>query len=303
MTKPATASKLKAVPPKDAAPSKPKILIYGAPGAGKTWTSLDFPSVYYIDTEGGADLKHYTDKLAASGGSYLGPEQGSLDFETIIGQVQALATEKHPYKTLIIDSVSKLFNVAIADEAERLGDKDGYGASKKPAVAYMRKLVRWLSRIDMNVILVAHEMAEWGLDNKGQRTEIGRTFNAWADLEYELHLCLRIIKVSRLVRNAQVRKSRLIGFPDGEIFKWSYQDFANRYGKDAIEKEGQQIVLATPEQVMKINNLLKVVNLPDGQFDKWLKAANADRVEDIEQTQAQKIIDHINAKINKGEAE
>ena len=104
-------SKLRAVTPKAAEPSKPKMLLYGRPGVGKTWASLDWPSVFYIDTEGGADLAHYTDKLERAGGVYLGPEQGSLSFETVMEQVQALATEQHLYRTLVIDSISKLFNM------------------------------------------------------------------------------------------------------------------------------------------------------------------------------------------------
>ena len=47
-------SKLKAKDPVNAEPSKPKMLIFGKPGVGKTWGALDFPSCYYIDTEGGA---------------------------------------------------------------------------------------------------------------------------------------------------------------------------------------------------------------------------------------------------------
>src|SRR5262249_38170256 len=104
-------SKLKAVDPKAAEPSKPKILIFGKPGVGKTWGSLDFPSVYYIDTEGGADLKHYTDKLTKAGGMYFGPEQGSLSFASVLEQIQALATERHSFRTVVIDSISKLMNV------------------------------------------------------------------------------------------------------------------------------------------------------------------------------------------------
>ena len=130
--KPVTKSRLKAVDPVSAEPSKPKILIYGKPGVGKTWTSLDFPKPYYIDTESGADLAHYTKKLKAAGGAYFGVDQGILDFKEVIEQVKALATETHEYKTLVIDSVSKIFNTAIAAEAERLGAADQYGASKKP---------------------------------------------------------------------------------------------------------------------------------------------------------------------------
>src|SRR4051812_44887619 len=109
-------SKLKAKDPQTAEPSKPKILIFGKPGVGKTWTSIDFPSCYYIDTEGGADLAHYTEKLKKAGGVYMGPEDGSLDFPTVIEQFQALASEKHEFKTVIVDSISKLFNTAVANE-------------------------------------------------------------------------------------------------------------------------------------------------------------------------------------------
>src|ERR1700679_323108 len=108
--------KLRGRDPTEAKPSRPKILIFGKPGVGKTWASLDFPSVYYIDTEGGADLDHYRAKLRNSGGAYLGPDQGSLDFDVVIAQIQALATEEHHYRTVVIDSISKLWNTALSDE-------------------------------------------------------------------------------------------------------------------------------------------------------------------------------------------
>lgn len=294
-------TKLKAVDPKQAEPSKPKVLIYGKPGVGKTWTSLDFPSVYYMDTEGGADMKHYTDKLVEAGGVYFGPEQGSLDFETVIEQLQALATQKHDYKTVVIDSITKLYNITIAEEAERLGDKDAFGASKKPAIAYMRRLVAWLTRLDMNVILIAHEKPEWGLDSNKQRTEIGTTFDCWDKLEYELHLCLNITK-NGPSRNARIRKSRLLGFPDGEAFKWDYKTFAERYGKDVIEKQGAQIELATEHQLKELQNLLSVVKLKEGMEAKWLKAANAEKWEEVDKEKTQSTIDYIKSNyINKGD--
>lgn len=294
-------TKLKAIDPKKAEPTKPKILIYGKPGVGKTWTSLDFPGVYYIDTEGGADLDHYTDKLKKSGGMYFGPEQGSLDFETVIGQIQALATEQHDFKTVVIDSISKLYNSTIASEAEALGDKDAFGASKKPAIAFMRRLVSWLTRLDMNVILIAHERPEWGIDNKGQRSEVGATFDAWDKLEYELHLCLNIIKAGPM-RNAKIRKSRLTGFPDGDNFPWSYSEFATRYGKDVMEKNAVQIVLVTPEKLEELKKLMDVVKLPEGQEDKWLKAGGVDSWPEMDLSKVQAIVDYIRKTyINQGE--
>lgn len=289
------ATKLKAVDPKAAEPSKPKVLIFGKPGAGKTWTSLDFPNVYYIDTEGGADMDHYTDKLKKSGGAYLGVDQGSLSFETILEQVQALATEKHDYKTLVIDSISKVFATEIADEAERLGDKDAYGASKKPAVAYMRRLISWLTRLDMNVILIAHEKDLYGMNEKKQREVVGVTFDAWEKLEYELHLCLNIFKQAGN-HKARVTKSRLTGFKDAEVFEWSYPAFAAKYGKEILEGEVKQVVVATAEQLEELKDLFGRVKLPDDYEDKVLKKAQCDGWEEMDTEKVALVINDIKKK-------
>jgi len=285
-------SKLKAIDPKKAEPSKPKVLIFGKSGVGKTWTALDFPNVYYIDTEGGADLGHYTDKLKKSGGAYLGVDQGSMSFETILEQVQALATEKHNFKTLVIDSVTKVFATEIANESERLGDKDAFGASKKPAVNFMRRLIAWLTRLDMNVILIAHEKDLYGLDEKRQRNIVGVTYDAWDKLEYELHLCLNIFKMGGQ-RKARVTKSRLEGFTDAEVLEWSYNSFAEKYGREVLEGTVKPIVLASPEQLKELKDLLAVVRLPDDFEEKCLKKAQCETWEEMDAEKVVTTIEYI----------
>jgi hypothetical protein len=291
-------SRLKAVDPKAAEPSKPKILIYGKPGVGKTWTALDFPNVFYIDTESGADLDHYTEKLKKAGGMYFGPDQGSLDFREVIGQIQALATEEHSFKTVVIDSFTKLFNLEVASEAERLGDKNAFGADKKLAIANTRRLISWLTRLDMNVILICHEKPQWGTDSRGERTEIGQTFDGWDKLEYELHLCLNIIKTGPQ-RNAKVRKTRLLGFPDGDIFSWSFDEFAGRYGKDIIERKPESIVLALPEQLAQIGELIAAVKMPDDFVEKCLTKAGASALDELNSVQAAAMVEHLKSKLPK----
>jgi hypothetical protein len=277
----AAKTRLKAIPPKAAEPSKPKILVYGRPGVGKTWCALDFPSVYYIDTEGGANLKHYTDKLERSGGVYLGPDQGAVDFPTVIDQVKALTVEKHAYRTLVIDSISVLFNSAIADKAEELGDKDAFGASKKAGVSQMRILVRWLNKLDMNVILIAHASPEWVVNEKTkQREQIGEMPDTWDRLEYILHLCLNVTKDGP-GRWARVRKSRLEEFPDADRFAWSYDNFADKYGRSVIEAEAKAVVLATPEQVAEIARLLSIVRVKDGWEEKFLADNDAENWSEV----------------------
>ena len=281
-------SKLKAVDPKSASPSKPKILIFGKPGVNKTWVSLDFPSDYYIDTEGGANRPAYTDKLKESGGSYFGVEQGSTSFSNVIEEVKTLAAVKHDFKTLVIDSVSKVFATEISEEAERLGDKDAFGASKKPAVGYMRRLVSWLTKIDMNVILISHEKVEW---TQGEQT--GTTFDAWDKLEYELDLVLNIFEQAGKSK-ARVVKSRIAGFTKSEVFDWSYDAFAEKYGRDIMEGDVKPIELATEAQLTTVNDLIGRVKLPEGQVTKWFKAAKCESFEEMEADKLSKIIDYIN---------
>ena len=289
-------SKLKAKNPLTVEPTKPKFVIYSASGVGKTWFGLSFPKVYYIDTEGGATRSHYMERLSKSGGQYLGVEDGALDFDVVIDQLKALATEKHSFKTVIVDSITKLFNNAIATEAERLGEKNAFGADKKPAIAYMRRLVACLARLDMNVILIAHEKAEWGQDAKGDRVELGKVADCWDKLIYELDLALHCQKRGPS-RVAQVKKSRLVGFPEGSTFPLEYADFAERYGKDVIEKASQIITLATPEQVAEINRLVELLKVDEPTTSKWLEKANAETFSEFNTEQADKIITSLKSKI------
>lgn len=267
--KPARKSKLLAVSPETVEPKKPKVLIWGNAGVGKTWFSLEFPGCFYIDTERGAERDHYRAKLKASGGAYLGPEQGSLDFDVVIGQLEALATEVHPYKTVIIDSITKLFNTAIIEEQMRLEDtkkKDEYGASKKPAIRQLNKLLLWINKVDMNAIIIGHEKDQYTVVQGGQREATGRTFDAHDKLDYELDFNLRVTKIGKgdsAKRFATVGKSRLIGFKEGDQFDFSYAEFAERYGRDVIEKEVKPVVLASPEQISEISKLMEVVKIPE----------------------------------------
>ena len=291
-------TKLKAKAPEEVKPGKTKGMIFGASGVGKTWFTLTFPAPYYIDTEGGADLQHYQERLKKSGGAYLGPQDGSLDFNFVIEQIQALATEKHGYKTLIIDSITKLYQTAIANEQERLGDKDAFGASKKPAVAGMRRLVNWAMKLDCNIWFVAHDAAEWGVDPKTQqRTEVGRIPDVWDKLIYELHLTLQAVKRGP-ARIAIVKKSRLTGFPDQEQFPLEYAEFATRYGKDFIESDTTQLVIATEKQVADILHLLSVVKVTESEIEKVFTKAGVDAWNELTADQATQTIAWLKKKIS-----
>lgn len=290
----AAARELKGTDPKSAKPSKPHILIFGKPGVGKTWASIDFPGVYYIDTEGGANLPHYTDKLKAAGGRYFGPEQGSLDFDTVVEEFISLASVQHPYRTVVIDSFSKLFNTTVDATAERMrkeGKKVEFGIEKKEAIAHTRRLVRWVDKLDMNVLFICHEKDKW---QNGE--SIGQTYDGWDKLEYELHLALQIVKTGT-ARKAKVTKTRLTGFPDAAFFDWSYEEFAKRYGRDVIESDVQPITLATPQQVRELNDLISLVRMDPAVLDKWKEKAGVEDWSEMDAETIRKCIEHVRGRL------
>lgn len=294
---------LRAKKPTEVKPGKPKILIFGKPGVGKTWTALDFPAPYYIDTEGGADLPRYQAKLEAAGGAYLGPKDGSNDFATLIEEVKTLATVSHPYRTLIIDSFTKLYMTEAGIAEEKVGSD--FGRDKKEAQRPTRQLLRWLDRLDMTVILICHEKEKWERITKDGKTELasaGQTFDGWEKLEYELHLALQIIKQGPS-RYAVARKSRLEGFPDGAKFNWNYPEFAERYGRDIIEAEVVALSLATDDQVTELTGLLDLLRVDEEETRRWLSKANVESFAEMDTETIQKCINHLNTKLTtrKGE--
>lgn len=292
---------LKAKHPKKAEPKKPKILIFGSPGVGKTWGALDFPSVYYIDCEGGATLDHYTDKLQAANGMYLGPKDGANDMQVVLGEIHSLATTKHAFRTLVIDSFSKLFNSAIAIEYERM-EKQGremdktFGAEKKPAIARTKQMIAWFDRLDMNVILICHQKDLW---KNGE--QIGVTFDGWDKLEYELDLAMQIVKQGNS-RKARIGKCRLSQFREGESIEWSYTEFAKRYGIEVIESASKPIEPATSEQIRVVHQLCEVVKLDDETRIKWFEKAGVDTWGEMDAETIQKCIDFLTNKLPKSAA-
>lgn len=293
-------TKLKAITPQQASKklAKPKIIVFGKAGVGKTWTALDFPNCYYIDTEGGAKQQDYLDKLKASGGAYFGQDEGSQDFTEVTEQIKALATEKHNFKTLVIDSFSHLQMLEVGKEVEKFmkAKKDltaTYGAEKKPFAAHSRSLVNWLDKLDMNVILICHEKQRY----EGKEAD-GFMADGWDKMEYLFNLVLRITKKGG-TRYATVEKTRFSNmFAPAEQFEWSYKEFAKKYGANTLEQAAEPTKLATPEQLTEITQLLKQwQTMPEGWVQKVLATTSSDKWEDVPEEKMATTINFIKNKL------
>ena len=267
-----------------------KALFYGSAGVGKTTAAIQFPKPYLIDTEKGAENTQYVNILKKNGGVIF----QTTDFEELISEIKSLLTEKHEYKTLVIDPLTTLYNDLLDKAAIKVGSEFGrhYGEANKS----MKHLLNLLLRLDMNVIVTSHSKNEYGKD----LSILGQTFDCYKKLDYLFDLVFEIQKRGKQ-RVGIAKKSRIEAFPDGETFPFCYDEIADRYGRNILEKEAVAQTFATTEQVAELTRLIELLKVPSETVEKWLTKADSGKIQEMTTEQAQKCIDHLNKQI-KGEA-
>ncbi|MBP9706787.1 MAG: AAA family ATPase [Oligoflexales bacterium] len=281
-----------------------KMFVYGPAGVGKTTAAIQFPNAYIIDTERGTDF--YSNTIIKSNSVVFQSNNSS----EILEELKALLTEKHPYKTLIIDPVTQLYN-AIQEKWSRIFEESQKEEKKSETQDFgmrfwgkvkseMKQIQRILVRLDMNVIMTAHQKDVYGDNFK----KLGVTFDSMKGDDYLFDLIFRLEKRGK-ERISKTEKERSeIGenkFP--AEFQWSYENFCKFYGKDILEKESAPIALANQEQVKKLEHLLRVVKVEDEVIQKWKTKADVDSWVEMTQDQIEKCITFLNNKIDSSKQE
>jgi len=263
-----------------------KCLFYGASGVGKTVAACQFPKPYIIDTEGSTNKPQYVRLIEKSEGAVL----MTIDFDELIEQVKDLLTTEHEYKTLVIDSLTLLYNDLLEKAEKKVGSEFGrhYGEANKR----MKQLLNLLFRLDMNVIITSHSKNEYGQN----LAVLGQTFDCYKKLDYLFDLVFEIQKRGS-DRVGLVKKTRIEGFPDMDCFKFSYDEIAERYGREILERDAVAQEIATKEQVTEINRLIDLIKVPAEIYQKWLDKGSSERWEEMPRDAIQKCIDHLKSKI------
>jgi len=261
-----------------------KMFMFGPAGVGKTTAAIQFPNSYIIDGERGTE--NYDKLITASGSSVF----QTTDVNDVMQEVKALLTEKHDYRTLVIDPITTIFNDLLDKCETQVGADFGrhYGAANKT----MKRLANLIMNLDMNVIVTAHAKAEYGAN----LSKLGYTFDGWRQLDYWFDLVVELTKKGKK-RMAKVVKTRIEAFPDDEIFEWSYEAIKKRYDSSILERTAQQVSMASADQVRQIKELLNVVRLPDGLVDKWFTKAQVDTWEDMPADTLAKCIDYVKGRL------
>jgi KaiC/GvpD/RAD55 family RecA-like ATPase len=268
-----------------------KLFMFSPAGVGKTTAAIQFPNSYIIDAEKGSE--NY-DRLINGSGSVVFQ---TTDVSEVIAEVKSLLTEKHQYRTLVIDPITTLYNDLLDKSEAKVGSDFGrhYGAANKE----MKRLANLLFTLDMNVIVTAHAKTEYG-DNL---TKLGYTFDGWKQLDYWFDLVIELAKIGKgdtAKRNGVVRKTRIASFPDGASFPWSYDEVKKRYEEFApgiLERETVAVAMATPAQAKELADLLAIVRLPEGTTDKWLAKAGVDTFEDMSAEAIAKCIEFVKSRL------
>jgi len=276
-----------------------KMFIFGPAGVGKTTAALQFPKSYIIDTERGTDF--YADSINKAKSVVL----HTLNPDEIKEELKALLTEKHDYKTLIIDPITQVYN-AVQEKWTRVFEK--HAKTEKDAEVQdfgmrywgkvkgdFKSVQRLMLALDMNVIITSHQKDVYGTGfNK-----VGVTYDSMKGDDYLFDLVFRVERKNGSLMAYKVKERAEIGkekFP--AEFEWSYANFIKFYGKEIIEKDAAPVLMATDEQVDKVQKLLEIVKVPEETVNSWFLKADVAEWSEMNGEQITKVIDFLQRKID-----
>ena len=281
---------LRAKPP-EVKEARLKVLLYADKGAGKTHFCCSIPEAYYIDTEKLEDYPRFVKMLKSNGGQlvYL------TELSEVIKEVQSLLLNKHSFKTLVIDSISFPYAWLSQLEVERLVKKaphtEGteFGANLSKAKRLTFQLGILLSRLDMNVIVVAHEKSKFA-DGR----DLGKTFDVNDKLAYSLGTTLNL-RLMGGARKLFIEKSRYEELKTGDLidFEDGYKVIKSLFGENIFLREAKTEPLITKEQLTQLNKLIDALKIPEEQVNKLITNGNATCLEEITEEFAQKAINKL----------
>lgn len=220
-----------------------KALVYGATGTGKTITAISFPEPAIFDVEDGA--RHY-----AKYGKVLNRVVGT-NIKNIQTGLDELLKNPGNYKTVVLDSFTKLYESIIESVTAKLRAKTGNPNYELQPLDY--KIIKPVTKnilnkflyLDMNVIVTAWSKTKWA---EGEFMKKEGTVPDVPDyVPYEFDVVLELFKREDYYGEAKsdtelskkfiavVKKDRTNTLPP--VFDYTYETFVEYMGVEGLERE------------------------------------------------------------------
>ncbi len=262
-----------------------KLFLFGGAGVGKTYTSLCFPKPFVIDTE--LRNQKYSKKIDIQGGVLYQTE----DYEEIFNVVRTLASTKHEFQTLVIDSATLVNQRVVSDMERKKGSGSKPNQEYQMANNWFRKFVHLLRRLDMHVVITAEAKEIFNLDAEDRKKQIeemnkdyitGKTFDTYKKLDHMCDLTFEVRfsgsrRVGILRKYIDCREPKVNDYPrDIDLNYENIIDLANRLeliDKSEMITEFKPLNLVLPVTLDKLKELIEDKRPKEGTVLSWISRA------------------------------
>lgn len=222
--------------PAEAKEKKPKILLWGDSGTGKTWLSLQFPVPVVMDLDFGSDL--YGEKFQFH-------RKQTTSIADIKNAVVWLASENHQYKTLVIDPITLYWeqlqkfwsDIFLKRNRGKANKHEFYDLGPKEWMTIRRDFKELFNRVmalDLNIVCTAREAVNYKQQAGDYMVADGVRYDAEKGTKYHFDTVIRLFKEEGKYM-AESLKDRSERLPI-EPFEINYSVLAKCFG---LQKQNQ----------------------------------------------------------------
>jgi AAA domain-containing protein len=276
-----------------------KLFLFGPPGSRKTTSALQFPKSVLIDMERGSE--QYTKTIEKAGSIVLDTNNP----EEVVAEVRSLLTEKHSYRTLILDPMT-IYYEGVQEKWSRTFERYAKTDKEKELQDFgmrywgrvkgeYKGFLRMLKQLDMNIIVTSHQKDIYGPNM--QKVGIGPESMKGDNYFFDYVFSLNVVGGKAIAHTEKQRCEPLEPPKFPEDFEWSYANFLKFYGREIIEREAVEVPLASPEQVAEITRLLDIVKVNEEDVTKLFTKHDVDAWDELTAEAIQKYIDTLKKKI------
>lgn len=269
---------------------RPKILLYGDFGTGKTPLALGMPGVVMIDTERGSEP--YNDQ-------YDFQVLHASNSDEITRAVDWLLKNKHPYKTLVVDPVTvyweslqkKYSDFFLEHNTKSKGFKhDFYELQSKDWMVIkneFKDFMRKITALDMNIVFIAREKTKY--KEGGFMVTDGVTFDGEKSLPYLFDTVIRLYKGRDGKQMGTCLRDRNRRIPQG-AFEPSYETLEKLIGKKILNRKVKPVAYATADQKKTLQEFFDNSGASSEQLQERLYLYDADDLDSLKEEDAENII-------------